>query len=242
MSDASLKYRRVVLKVSGEAFCEPGGFGLERGPLERTATEITQAAAAGAQIAVVCGGGNLIRGAAFRDALGLTAAGADYIGMLGTVMNAIALAETLERLGQPARVLSAMPIDRIGELFTRSGALAHLAAGRVIVLAAGTGNPHVTTDTCAALRAAELDADLVMKATKVDGVYDSDPKTNPDAKRFDTMSYDQVIDGRLKVMDISATDVCQQHNVPVIVFNLFLPGVITDNVMGRRCGTLIHGG
>ncbi len=239
MPDANLKYQRVLLKISGEGFCEPGSFGVQRAPLDRVAQEIASVARLDVQIAVVVGGGNFLRGARFADELGIELATADYMGMLGTVMNALALQEALERLGRATRVQSALSMTRVCEPFIRRRALQHLEKGRVVILAAGTGNPHVTTDACAALRAAELRVDLLLKATKVDGVYDSDPKTNPNAKMYDHMTYNQVIDGRLRVMDVSAIDICQQHQVPIAVFNLFNPGTIARILGGEHVGTFV---
>jgi len=161
------------------------------------------------------------------------------MGMLATVLNALALQEALEKRGHATRVQSALSIQRACEPFIRRRAIRHLEKGRVVILAAGTGNPHVTTDSCAALRAAELKADALLKATKVDGVYDDDPKTNPNAHRYDRMTFNQVIDGRLRVMDMSAVDVCQQHGVPVIVFNLFKPGTMKRVVQGEALGTYV---
>lgn len=239
MATDALRYRRVLLKVSGEGFCPPGEFGIHREQLDRMATEIRNVADAGVQIAVVVGGGNLMRGARSARELGIELATADYIGMLGTVMNALALQEALERMGQQTRVQSALTMTRVCEPFIRRRCLRHLEKGRVVILAAGTGNPHVTTDSCAALRAAELRVDLLLKATKVDGVYNSDPVTNPDAKLFERMTYNEVIDGRLRVMDVSAIDVCQQHRVPIFVFNLFKPGTIGRILAGEHCGTYV---
>ena len=252
------RYQRVILKLSGEGLCPPGGSGLQRAALERVAGEISAAAKLGVQIGVVCGGGNFFRGAQFADELGVERATADYMWMLATVLNAVALQDTLERLGQPTRVQSALAIQRVCEPFDRQRCLRHLAKGRVVILAAGTGNPHVTTDSCGAMRAAELKADLLAKATKVDGVYDDDPARNAHAKRFETVTYDQVIDGRLRVMDVSATEICQQYNIPVIVlrvmdvsateicqqynipvivFNLFNPGTFRRILLGEPLGT-----
>jgi len=239
MSDVPLHYRRVLLKISGEAFCPPGGFGLQREPLDRIAGEIAETAALGVQIAVVCGGGNYLRGGRVADELGLDRATADYMGMLATVLNALALQEALERRGREARVQSALPISRVGEPFDRRRSLRHLAKGRVVLLAAGTGNPHVTTDSCAAIRAVELRADVLLKATKVDGVYDADPTQNRHARIFTYVTYDEVIDRRLRVMDIGAIELCQQHAIPVVVFNLFQPGVLRRVVGGEPLGTRV---
>ena len=239
MADPQPRYPRVLLKISGEGLCPPGEFGIHPEPLQRIAGEIHQVLELGVQVAVVCGGGNFLRGASFSKDLGIEIATADYMGMLATVLNALALQEALEQLGHPTRVQSALSIQRACEPFIRRRAIRHLEKGRVVVLAAGTGNPHVTTDSCAALRAVELKANALLKATKVDGVYDDDPKLNPDAKLFQHLTYDEVIDRRLKVMDVSAIDVCQQHGVPVIVFNLFKPGTMRRVVMGESLGTYV---
>lgn len=233
------QFKRIILKISGEGFCPRGEFGIHRAPLDRVAQEIHDVAQLGVQIGVVVGGGNLLRGTHFAAELGIEIATADYMGMLATVLNALALQEALERLGDPTRVQSALAIQRACEPFIRRRCIRHLEKGRIVILAAGTGNPHVTTDSCAALRAAELKADVLLKATKVDGVYDDDPEKNRDARRFESMTYSQVIDGRLKVMDVSAIDVCQQHGIPIIVFNLFQPGTLRRVVLGERLGTLV---
>jgi len=237
MSEPQPRYRRVILKISGEGLCPPGGFGIHREPLQRIADEIGAVATLGVQVGVVLGGGNFLRGGRTAEELGIELATADYMGMLGTVLNALALQDCLEHRGHPARVQSALTIARVCEPFDRRRCLEHLGKGQVVVLAAGTGNPHVTTDSCAAMRAIELRADVLLKATKVDGVYDDDPLRNPAAKRFAKVTYDQVIDGRLRVMDIAAVDLCQQHHVPVIVFNLFQPGVLRRVVCGEALGT-----
>jgi uridylate kinase len=239
MSQPQPQYRRVLLKISGEGFCPPGGFGVHARELKRIASEIDQVARLGVQLAVVVGGGNFLRGGVFSTELGIDLATADYMGMLATVLNALALQEALEQIGHTTRVQSALSISRVCESFIRRRCLRHLEKGRIVILAAGTGNPHVTTDSCAALRAAELNADVLMKATKVDGVYDADPKTNPGAKLYDHVTYNQVIDGRLKVMDVSAIDICQQHNVPIIVFNLMNPGTMRRVVLGESLGTYV---
>jgi len=239
MPAAQPRYRRVVLKISGEAFCPPGASGIHAGPLRGVAGEIHEVAALGVQLAVVVGGGNFLRGAGFAGELGIEAAVADYMGMLATVLNALALQEALEQRGQATRVQSALAVQRVCEPFIRRRALRHLEKGRIVILAGGTGNPHVTTDSCAALRAAELRAEALLKATKVDGVYDDDPQRNPRARLYERMTYNDVIDGRLKVMDFSAVDVCQQHGVPIIVFNLFKPGTLRRIVLGEPLGTFV---
>jgi len=239
MSQTDPQYKRALLKISGEGFCPKGGFGIHREQLDRVAAEIHAVGELGVQIAVVVGGGNFLRGDGFADQLGIEIATADYMGMLATVLNALALQEALERLGLATRVQSALAIARVCEPFIRRRAIRHLEKGRVVILAAGTGNPHVTTDSCAALRAAELKADVLLKATKVDGVYDDDPERNPAARLYERVSYNEVIDGRLKVMDVSAIDVCQQHHVPIIVFNLLKPGTMRRAVLGEPVGTRV---
>lgn len=239
MTDAKPRYKRILLKLSGEGFCPPGGFGIHREPLDRIAHEILNVTELGVQVAVVVGGGNFMRGAQFAGELGIELATADYMGMLATVLNALALQEALERLGAVTRVQSALTISRVAESFIRRRCIRHLEKGRIVILAAGTGNPHVTTDSCAALRAAELRANALLKATKVDGVYSADPRKDSAAKLYHKVTYNQVIDERLRVMDVSAIDVCQQHDVPIIVFNLFEPGTMRRIVCGEELGTLV---
>ncbi|MGE0480726.1 MAG: UMP kinase [Phycisphaerae bacterium] len=239
MNTPTPRYRRLLLKVSGEGFCPPGGFGIHRAELDRVADEINSIHSLGVQVAVVVGGGNFLRGARFAHDLGIELATADYMGMLATVLNALALQEALERQGIATRVQSALTISRVCEQFIRRRCVRHLEKDRVVILAAGTGNPHVTTDSCAALRAAELRCNALVKATKVDGVYDSDPKVNPQARLYERVTYNQVIDGRLKVMDVSAIDVCQQHHVPIVVINLFKPGTLRRVVLGEAVGTYV---
>lgn len=233
------KYKRVLLKISGEGFCPPGEFGIHRTQLDRVAQEVLSVSELGVQVAVVVGGGNFLRGASFASDLGIELATADYMGMLATVLNALALQEAIEAHGVPVRVQSAFQISRVCEPFIRRRAIRHLEKKRIVVLAAGTGNPHVTTDSCAALRACELKVDVLLKATKVDGVYSADPKKDPSAKLYKSLTYNEVIDGRLKVMDVSAVDVCQQHSVPIIVFNLFQPGTMRRVVCGEPLGTSV---
>jgi len=239
MTQNEPRYQRVLLKISGEGFCPPGEFGIHAQPLNRIAGEIHDLLKLGVQAAVVVGGGNFLRGAHFARDLGIEVATADYMGMLATVLNALALQEALEHRGHATRVQSALSIQRACEPFIRRRAIRHLEKGRVVILAAGTGNPHVTTDSCAALRAAELNADVLLKATKVEGVYDDDPKTNPQARLYARVTYNEVIDGRLKVMDVSAIDVCQQHHIPIVVFNLFTPGTLRRIVLGAALGTYV---
>jgi uridylate kinase len=231
------RYRRLILKISGEGFCAPGGTGIERVPLDRIAEEIASVAQLGVQIAVVCGGGNFLRGACCSGELGIDRSTADYMGMLATVLNALALQEALERHGQVTRIQSAISIARVCEPFIRRRCLRHLEKGRIVILAGGTGNPHVTTDSCAAMRAVELNANALLKATKVDGIYDADPALNPQARLYQRVSYDQVISGRLRVMDIGAAEMCEQYHMPVIVFNLFKHGNLRRVALGETLGT-----
>src|SRR6202167_2464357 len=194
-------YKRVLLKISGEGFCPEGGFGIEAGELEGIARELMEIAQMGVKLAVVVGGGNFIRGATFAEDGHIPRATADYMGMLATVLNAVALQETMERLGQPTRVMSAIGIYSVCEPFIRRRAIRHLEKGRAVILAAGTGNPFFTTDTCAALRAHEIGAEVLLKATKVDGVYSADPQRDQKAERFKKMTYLDVLNKKLKVMD-----------------------------------------
>lgn len=237
MPEPQPRYRRIILKVSGESLCPPGGFGVHREPLDRVAGEIVDVARLGVQVAVVVGGGNFLRGVTFADELGLHRSTADYMGMLATVLNALALQEAIERLGQPAHVQSALSVARVSEPFDRRRCFRHLEHGHVVILAGGTGNPHVTTDSCASIRGVELKVDALLKGTKVDGVYDADPAGNPNARLFKDVTYQEVINGRLRVMDIGAAEMCEQYNLPVIVFNLFKPGTLRRVVLGERVGT-----
>src|ERR1035437_7582615 len=232
-------YKRILLKISGEGLCREGGFGLEPAELQTIADQIAQVAKTGVQVAVVVGGGNFVRGETLAAAGHIQRATADYIGMLGTVMNAMALQDMLEFLGQPTRVASALTVSQVCEPFIRRRVIRHLEKGRVVVLAGGTGNPFFTTDTCAALRATELGVDVLLKATKVDGVYDSDPKKNPKAKMFKKLTYRQVITDNLRVMDMTAISLSMERKIPIIVFNLKKPGNVAKAVAGEKIGTLI---
>jgi len=233
------KYKRVLLKLSGESFCDTGGFGIEAEPLESLAQHVSETSRAGPQVAVVVGAGNFLRGQSFSKVSGIPRNTADYMGMLATIINACALQETLERQGRETRVLSAIEVPALCERFIRRRALRHLERGRAVILAGGTGNPFFTTDTCAALRASELDADLLIKATKVDGVYSDDPEKNPDAKLYEKLSYDDVLKRNLRIMDHSAISLCRENNIPVIVLNIFTAGNITRAICGEQVGTLI---
>ena len=234
-----LKYKRVLLKLSGESFCKAGGFGIDGEQLESLAERILQIQKLGTQIAIVVGGGNFLRGETFSQKSHIPRHTADYMGMLATVINACALQETLEKIGQPTRVLSAIEVSAICEPFIRRRAIRHLEQGRITILAGGTGNPFFSTDTCAALRASELDADVLIKATKVDGVYDDDPVKNPKAKLFDKLSYQDVLNKNLKVMDHAAISMCSENNIPIIVLNIFQKGNITKALLGEKIGTII---
>lgn len=232
------KYDRVLLKLSGEALAGDQGYGIDPRVVDDLAEEIAEIVHDGVQLAVVVGGGNIFRGLA-GSAEGMDRSQADYIGMLATVMNALALQDAFERHGIFSRVQSAINMQEVSEPYIRRRAIRHLEKGRVVILAAGTGNPYFTTDTTAALRACELDVDCVMKATKVDGVYDADPMKNPDAHRFDHISYMEVLSQGLHVMDATATSLCMDNDVPMIVFDLTKPGNIKAALQGRAGG---HGG
>lgn len=234
--------RRVLLKLSGEAFCPPGGFGIDTAELAVIAEEVAQARAADAQVAVVVGGGNIIRGASLAEAGDIDRATADYMGMLGTVINALALKEKLLTLGQDSRVMSAIEIRAVAEPFIRGRAIRHLEKGRVVILAAGTGNPFFTTDTCAALRATELDCDVLLKATKVDGVYSADPNVDPSATRFDELTFSDAIAKNLRVMDMTALAMCQEQDIPVLVFDFKVRGNIGRVIRGEPIGTRLRRG
>ncbi|GJQ30326.1 MAG: uridylate kinase [Phycisphaerae bacterium] len=233
-------YHRVLLKISGEAFCKPGGFGIEPSELDLIANEIKGAHAVGAQLAVVVGGGNIIRGAELASQGHIAQATADHMGMLGTVINALALKEKLVSIGVDCRTMSAIEIRAVAESFIRGRAIRHLEKGRVVILAAGTGNPFFTTDTCAALRATELDCEILLKATKVDGVYSADPKKDPSAIKFDQLSFADAMTKKLRVMDMTALAMCSERKIPVIVFDFKKPGNIARVMRGERIGTLLH--
>ena len=232
-------YKRVLLKISGEGFCHEGGFGLVAEELQTIAQECVAIAKMGVELAIVVGGGNFIRGATFAEDGRIERATADYMGMLATVINALALQETMESYGQPTRVLSAISVYNVCEPFIRRKAVRHLEKGRCIILAAGTGNPFFTTDTCAALRATEIQADVLLKATKVDGIYDSDPKKNPNAKLYHDITFEQVHEQKLRVMDLTAITLCMERKIPLVVFNLRTPGNIARVLSGEKVGTKI---
>jgi uridylate kinase len=232
--------RRVVLKLSGEAFADPTlGYGIDPLTVVRVAEEVAEAHADSVQIAVVVGGGNIFRGVS-QAAKGMDAASADYMGMLATVINALALRDALEKAGVPTRVQSAITMQELAEPYIRLRAIRHLEKGRVVIFAAGTGNPFFTTDTTAALRAVEMGADALLKASKVDGIYDADPATHPDARRLDELSYMDFISNELRVMDATAVTMSKEHGVPIVVFDMTVPGNIVKAVSGEKIGTVIH--
>jgi len=240
MADAgSAVYQRVLLKISGEGFCQEGGFGIDAEDLENIARQCVNAVQMGVQLAVVVGGGNFIRGATFSEQGHIPRSTADYMGMLATVLNALALQETMEKFGQPTRVQSAIGIYSVCEPFIRRRAVRHLEKRRVVILAAGTGNPFFTTDTCAALRATELQADVLLKATKVDGVYSADPHKNKDAVLYHDITYEQVLRDKLRIMDLTAITLCMERKIPLVVFNLRTPDNIARVLRGEKVGTKI---
>ncbi len=233
------KYKRVLLKLSGEALAGDLGYGIDPRVVDDLAEEIAEIVRDGIQLAIVVGGGNIFRGLA-GSAEGMDRAQADYIGMLATVMNALALQDSFERHGVYSRVQSAINMQEVSEPYIRRRAIRHLEKGRVVILAAGTGNPYFTTDTTAALRACELDVDCLMKATKVDGVYDCDPMKNNDATRFDNISYMDVLNRGLNIMDATATSLCMDNDVPMIVFDLTQRGNIQRALRGEDVGTTVE--
>lgn len=232
-------YKRVLLKISGEGFGGEGGFGISGTELETIAGQCVQVGKLGVQLAIVVGGGNFIRGAKFAEHGHIPQATADYMGMLATVINALALQETMEKLGQPTRVLSAVSVHSVCEPFIRRRAVRHLEKGRTIILAGGTGNPFFTTDTCAALRATEIQADVLLKATKVDGVYSADPKRDPAAELYTELTYEQAMRQQLRVMDQTALALGMERKIPLIVFNYKTAGNIVRVIQGEKIGTKI---
>ncbi len=235
-------YRRILLKLSGESFTKPGTFGIDPEELDFIAREVKDAAGAGAQLAIVVGGGNIIRGAELAAQGHIHQATADHMGMLGTVINALALREKLSAIDVTCRVMSAIEIRAVAEPFIRMRAVRHLEKGRVVILAAGTGNPYFTTDTCASLRATELECDVLMKATKVDGVYSADPRKDPTATRYDTLTFAEAMNKGLRIMDMTALAMCSENKIPVMVFDFKRPGNIARVAHGERIGTLLHHG
>jgi uridylate kinase len=239
VGESPAPYRRVLLKLSGEALMGELDYGIEPRVIQRLAREIAAAHRSGVEIAIVIGGGNIFRGAGLARA-GMDRVTGDYMGMLATVMNALAIQDALEAIDMHARVMSALQIHDVCEDYIRRRAIRHLEKGRVIILAAGTGNPFFTTDTAASLRAIEIGADVLLKATKVDGVYDADPVTNPAAKRFDVVTYDQVIADKLGVMDATAIVMCRDNDLPLRVFDLHRANALVQAISGDHVGTLVR--
>lgn len=235
------QFQRVLIKLSGEALAGKLGFGLDPEVLVYIAKEIVAVHRLNVQIAVVVGGGNFVRGESFSAEAGIDRTVADQMGMLGTLMNALALQAAIEKAGIPTRVQSAIGVSQVAESFIRRRAMRHLEKDRVVVFAAGTGNPYFTTDTAAGLRALEIEADALIKATKVDGVYDKDPNKSSDAVRFDTITYTEAIDKRLAVMDPTAFTLCREHRLPVIVLDFNEPGAMARAAQGAAVGTLVGG-
>ena len=234
-------YKRVMLKLSGEVLMGETAFGVDPDTINRLAREIIEVQQAGIELAIVIGGGNIFRGMS-GTASGMDRASADYMGMLATVMNSIALQDAIERNGATVRVISALHIREIAEPYIRRRAVRHLEKGRILIFAAGTGNPYFTTDTAASLRAMEIQADAVVKGTKVDGVYTSDPAKNPDATRYDTLTFTEALTKRLGVMDATAMSLCRDNQMPIVVFDVTTPGQMLRAVSGEPVGTLVQEG
>ena len=235
---ADIKYKRVVLKLSGEALAGEAGHGINPPEIRKVAEEIKEVHDLGVEIAIVVGGGNMWRGEA-GAAMGMERAQADYIGMLGTVMNALALQDNLESVGVPTRVQTAIEMRQVAEPYIRRKAVRHLEKGRIVIFAAGTGSPYFSTDTAAALRAAEIEADVILLAKNVDGVYDKDPNKFADAKKYDKLTYMEVIEQGLQVMDTTATTLCMDNNIPILVFGISEEGNIKKVMEGQKIGTIV---
>ena len=234
---ANLRYRRILLKISGEYLKGAAAFGIESVVMDRLAAEIAEVARLGVEIGMVIGAGNIIRGG---EVEGMNRAAADYIGMVATMINALMMQGALERQSVETRVMSALEMPEVAEPYIRRRALRHLEKGRIVIFGGGTGNPFFTTDTAAALRANEIEADVLMKATKVDGVYSADPVRDPNAKLYEEMTYDSVVSANLRVMDTSAVSLCRDNHLPILVFNLDRVGNIQRAAQGERVGTLVH--
>ena len=232
-------YKRVLLKLSGEALMGDDAYGINRATIERMVADVAEVSKAGVELAVVIGGGNIFRGVA-PGAQGMDRATADYMGMLATVMNALALGDAMRHVGITARVMSAIAIEQVVEPYVRPKALQYLEEGKVVIFAAGTGNPFFTTDTAAALRGSEIMAEIVLKATKVDGVYTADPQKDPHATRYESITFDEAISKRLQVMDATAFALCRDQKLPIKVFSINKPGALMRVVMGEDEGTLVH--
>jgi len=238
VGDRSPRYNRVLLKVSGEALGGSRDYGIDLGFVQNIANQIKRVHQMGVQIALVVGGGNIFRGLAATE-VGFDRATGDYMGMLATVINALAMQDALERTGIPARTMTAIQMPQVAEPYIRRRAVRHLEKGRVVILAAGTGNPYFTTDTTAALRAVEIEADVILKATKVDGVYTTDPTKDKNAVKFERLDYMEVLNRGIEVMDNTALTLCMDNNVPIVVFNLLTEGNIERVVLGEEIGTLV---
>ncbi len=239
MSSPKPAFKRILLKLSGEALMGDDAFGINRATIVRIVDEVSEVINLGVEVAIVIGGGNIFRGVA-GGAVGMDRATADYMGMLATVMNSLALADTMNKAGSTARVMSAIAIDQVVEPYVRPKALQYLEEGKVVIFAAGTGNPFFTTDTAAALRGAEIGAQMVLKATKVDGVYTADPKKDPNASRYSEISFDDAISQNLGIMDATAFALCRDQKLPIKVFSIFKSGALKRVVMGEDEGTLVH--
>ena len=234
-----MKYKRILLKISGEALLGEQQFGIDQNPVKMIANEIKKARDMGAEVAVVVGGGNIFRGMKNSAKLGMDQASGDYVGMLATVMNAIALQSALNQINVDCRVQSAITMNQIAEPYIRHRAIRHLKKGRVVIFGAGSGNPYFSTDTAAALRAAEIEADIILLAKNVDGVYDKDPNKFSDAKKYDKLTYMEVIEQGLQVMDTTATTLCMDNNIPILVFGIEDEGNIKKAISGEKIGTLV---
>lgn len=240
MSSTTPKYQRILLKLSGEALAGNQGYGIDPIVISTIAAEIKGVVALGVQVAVVIGGGNIFRGVAGATK-GMDRASADYMGMLATVMNSLAMQDALEKIGVTTRVLSAIDMQAVAEPYIRRRAMRHLEKGRVVIFGAGTGNPYFTTDTAASLRAMEINAEVILKATKVDGIYSADPHKDKDAVKYQSLTYLEVLQRGLQVMDATATSLCMDNNLPIIVFDLTYPGNIERVVTGEAIGTIVMG-
>ena len=237
--EPKLAHKRVLLKLSGEALMGEDAYGINRATLERIVSEVAEVVRMGVEMGIVIGGGNIFRGVAL-GAAGMDRATADYMGMLATVMNALALQDAMRRIGLASRVQSAINIEQVAEPYIRGKAMRYLEEGKVVIFGAGTGNPFFTTDTAAALRGMEMNVELVLKATKVDGVYTDDPKTHPDAMRYKRLTFDEAIVKNLKVMDATALTLCRDQKLPICVFSIFKTGALKRVILGEDEGTLVH--
>jgi uridylate kinase len=235
-----IPYKRILLKISGEVLTGEGGFGIDPSVIRQIAGEIKEVKTLGVEIAIVIGGGNIFRGMA-ASSRGMDRVSADHMGMLATILNGIALQDALEKMGVQTRLQTAIEMRELAEPFIRRRAIRHLEKGRVVIFAGGTGNPYFTTDTTASLRAMEIGAEVILKATKVDGVYDADPMVNPRARKYDELTYLDVLKKQLKVMDATAISLCMDHQIPIIVFNLKKKGNIRRVILGEKVGTKVRG-